>query len=287
MIAIVNINGHRYNIEVPDDVENDRVVNLVFETTDYSKLKKLSGNRDIGARKNKLMKSIEENGYIPAPILLYEKMEKIDGQARSAACEEVDIPIIYTCVKGLGEKECTAMNAYSTNWTLEDYVRMFASQGKTDYIKLTECSDKHPKLPMMFLIPVCAGNWIYDSHNSLKSGEYIFKADETKLEPKLCFIESFKEIFQSVGGSFLCWARALNFCYEFDGIDNKRLRTAIINRQTEMRPCNKLETALGEIEKAYNFRSSSHSKVYIYTEYQKYMDKTIAGYKARRRRSNY
>lgn len=286
MVAKVDINGHRYTVEVPDEVGNDRVINLVFETTDYAKLHKLNGNRDIGSRKGKIIKSIEENGFIPAPILLNEKMEKIDGQARSAACEEVGIPIIYTCAKGLGEKECTAMNAYSTNWGLEDYVRMFASQGYDDYIRLLQLSDKHPNLPLQFLVTVSMNNWIYSGDKWIKRGEFVFKVEETVLEPKLIFIEGLKEVLAKVGGNFTCWAKALNFCYEFEEIDNKRLKAAIMNRQTEMRPCHKVETALDEIEKAYNFRCMANNKVYIYTEYQKYMDKNIVGYRNRNLNKN-
>ncbi|MBQ2600753.1 ParB N-terminal domain-containing protein [bacterium] len=75
---------------------NDEIVSAVYRTTDYDKFKTLDGNRTVEkSRVNKILKSINDNGYIHCPIIVNERMEIIDGQGRLEAVKQLGIPVEY------------------------------------------------------------------------------------------------------------------------------------------------------------------------------------------------
>ena len=71
-------------------------VGFVYSTEDYSVFQKLNGNRDVlESRKNKIMESILERGWIRNPIVVNQKFEVIDGQGRLEALQELKMPVEY------------------------------------------------------------------------------------------------------------------------------------------------------------------------------------------------
>ena len=104
----------------------NEIIGKVFATMNYDQFKYLDGNRSVkDGRVNKILNSIDEVGYIPAPIIVNEKMEIIDGQGRLEACRRRKIPISYLVIKGIGINECTAMNINQSNWTINDYIERY------------------------------------------------------------------------------------------------------------------------------------------------------------------
>ena len=81
----------------------DRVIGHIYETTDYSKFKKLKGNRDPKTAK-KIVNSINEVGYVLDPILINEKDEIIDGQNRFEAVMQLGLPVVYVKQDGIGKR---------------------------------------------------------------------------------------------------------------------------------------------------------------------------------------
>lgn len=68
----------------------DKKTTNVYETTNYSKFKKMLDNREVSPnRVQKIVKSIDQVGYVMSPIIVNEKMEVIDGQGRLAAAGRV------------------------------------------------------------------------------------------------------------------------------------------------------------------------------------------------------
>lgn len=58
----------------------------IYKTDDHTLFKKLEGNRDVRSVE-KIIKSIDNVGYVLSPILVNEKYEVIDGQNRLEACK--------------------------------------------------------------------------------------------------------------------------------------------------------------------------------------------------------
>lgn len=88
-----------------------RQVGAIYSSEDYSVFRKLNGNRSVlEQRKNMIMASITERGWIRNPVVVNEKMEIIDGQGRFEALKELGLPIEYVVAKGASISDCIALN---------------------------------------------------------------------------------------------------------------------------------------------------------------------------------
>lgn len=114
---------------------NYEVAGQIFKTNDYSVFKKLDGNRDA-TNINAILKSIDEVGYVLSPILVNENMEIVDGQHRFEALKTKKLPVFFIIEKGIGGKECIAMNTGQRNWSSIDYIHYYANNGYEDYARL-------------------------------------------------------------------------------------------------------------------------------------------------------
>lgn len=87
--------------------------NMEIQTTkDYAKFKILEGGRvPTRERIDKLVASIKKVGFIPAPVIVDEKFEIIDGACRVAACERLGPPVYYIIQKEAGIHESIALNS--------------------------------------------------------------------------------------------------------------------------------------------------------------------------------
>lgn len=134
--------------------KNDEVVEIkIYKTTDYNKFKKLIGNREVLApRVNAIKSSIERIGYCTNPILVNENFEVIDGQGRLEALKELGMPVLYIIEEGLTIEDCMGMNIGMKNWTLNDHIESYKSQGYQSYVNLVETTDKFPTLPLTLIM---------------------------------------------------------------------------------------------------------------------------------------
>ena len=70
-------------------------------TDEYNIFTFAEGNRAINpAQVKNLIKSIENIGLIPTPIVVNEKMQILDGQHRVEACRQLKMPVYYIVVPG-------------------------------------------------------------------------------------------------------------------------------------------------------------------------------------------
>lgn len=108
----------------------------VQKSDTYSVFQTIKGNRGIkkshvSRLKEAIAKDAESTKY--TPILVNEKMEVIDGQHRLMALQELDLPVHYLQVEGLGLEDVQRLNSLSKTWTPVDYARSYAEKGKKDY----------------------------------------------------------------------------------------------------------------------------------------------------------
>lgn len=84
----------------------------IHETTDYKAFHILTGGRvPTEERIKRLIAAIEKVGFIPAPVIVNEKFEIIDGACRVAACERLGLPVYYIIQKEAGIHESIALNS--------------------------------------------------------------------------------------------------------------------------------------------------------------------------------
>ena len=113
----------------------DAIIGQIYQTADYTKFKRLPGNRDVKNAK-KIVDSINDVGYVLSPILVNEKMEVVDGQNRLEALQKLELPVAYIMQEGIGRKECQALNINQSNWTTEQFIHSYAECGYKSYQKL-------------------------------------------------------------------------------------------------------------------------------------------------------
>lgn len=110
----------------------------VLETSDYTKFKLLPGNRSIHPfHVSRLAKSMEEDGFLPCPILVNESFEILDGQHRWSAAKQTGVPLLYIIagpVDDVSAREVVHdINQNQQNWTL--------AQFEESYCKLAESGE--------------------------------------------------------------------------------------------------------------------------------------------------
>ena len=115
--------------------KDERIDYAVYMTVNYAQFKRLEGNRTPKSSKV-IVESIKDIGYIDNPILVNEKMEVIDGQNRLDALRQLQMPVYYHIVEGIGADEAVRLNIGRTNWKTLDYVKSYAERGYESYEKL-------------------------------------------------------------------------------------------------------------------------------------------------------
>lgn len=114
----------------------DKVVAQVYETTDYSKFKKLEANRKVTTRRvERLVKSLSIKELLN-PILVNGNMEIIDGQGRFEAKKFLKRPVQYIIDMNANLDDCRRMNLFTKKWELNDSVESYVEQGDPNYIRL-------------------------------------------------------------------------------------------------------------------------------------------------------
>lgn len=109
---------------------------LVHSTTDYDKFYMIEGNRTI--RKGNLRKLLESMAQeqLIIPIIVNEKGEIIDGQHRYIACKTLKKPVYYIVNTGYGIDQVKRANTVGENWTKDDFLNTYVSEGDPDYVRI-------------------------------------------------------------------------------------------------------------------------------------------------------
>lgn len=124
---------------------------VILQTMDYSKFKKLKGNRNVDpVRVQRIIQSIKKVGYITSPLIVNEDLEVIDGQGRLEALRILGLPVEYIVHENIGIDECISMNINQINWVDRDYIYSYADRNYKSYILLKNLMEKY-KLNLMIL----------------------------------------------------------------------------------------------------------------------------------------
>ena len=258
-----------------------RTQHMVMVTNDYDQFKKLPGNRAVEEpRINKIIKSINKVGYILSPIIVNEKYEVIDGQGRLEALRRLELPVYYLVVDGIGRTECIQMNINQTNWTVLDYISSYAELGSDSYKFLLQLIRTYGKTFRMSVILYAMTHKVWHSVAQLKQGEFeCTQENYERAQDMLSWLTKFCPIFSRLTGHTEFYYMALIFCRIDEEVDNTRLYGKLTALQAELIPVVNMLQALEKIEDIYNNRAQR--KVYIKTNYRKYLDDKYDWYESR------
>lgn len=262
-------------------------VGKVYKTDDLSIFKTLDGNRNVEQnRVKKIYDSIVKNGYIHSPIIVNEKMEIIDGQGRIEALKKLGLPAEYIVFENMSIKECVALNAYQTSWTLMDYIGSFAGRGNRSYRFLLYLIKKYKDFNESICINALTGTYGANSRitKKIKTGEFECTGDQYEKADELLtynmkFLRTIKN-FRKGPMPFIC--QAIMFAYQVEGIDRDKLvdKFEKYYGMEDIPQFNDVNGALKIITTIYN-RRSTKDKIYFEVEYDKLMNGKYTWYAAK------
>lgn len=247
--------------------------NKIYTTSNYGMFKRLLGNRDVTeTRISKIVDSIRKNGYIESPIAINEKNEIIDGQGRLEALKRLKMPVDYYVVNGAGIDQCIALNRFHTSWTQLDYINSYAEEGNESYAYLKQLIKAYPDMSMSCITTAVSGTCGFKT-DTIKSGRFICTEKEYETAQEILDYEMrFKSIYEKLQGRVISYYVATDFCWRNKDVDNEKLYQKVTNRQADLIPTSTVNQACEQLEKIYNY--GTRKKVYIASDYQKYIDES-------------
>lgn len=121
-----------------------KVINQIYESSDYSIVKIKIGNREINSRHVKrLAVKISEDG-LRIPIQINSKGEILDGQHRFFACKMLNIPFKFYIENEKTELEdIQKLNGINRSWSIEDVLKSKVVSGNPHYIEFDRIANNH------------------------------------------------------------------------------------------------------------------------------------------------
>lgn len=247
-----------------------KAVATVYMADDLSIFKSLIGNRNVKEnRKQILIESIDKNGYITNPIIVNEKYQVIDGQGRLEACKELELPIPYIIIPGIGIDECMVLNANMKNWSTMDFIESYANQGNDDYKRLFDlCKMGVGIRTVMFTNSLYGGSALNDT--IIKEGK-ARSTPETYMNARsaLEFLISLKPYIERIDGRRADLEAAIVFAYSDDNCDNERLISVISKSYNNIGNIISHLSAMDEISKIYNRQLRGGTRLYLREDYDR------------------
>lgn len=110
----------------------------IYRTFNYDKFKLIKGNRKVRISQVNKLKTSYQEGQVPRPLITNEFLELIDGQHSLEAMRQLELPVPYMIIKGLGIKEVQRLNRGQKNWQISDHLKCYVERGKKMYIEYNE-----------------------------------------------------------------------------------------------------------------------------------------------------
>ena len=241
----------------------------VYETRKYGVFKKLEGNRDAYGV-SKIIESINKIGYVPSPICVNENMEVIDGQNRLEALKELNMPVHYYIVNGIGLTEARQMNIGRRNWTVLDYVKSYASEGREDYAYFLELCEKHNNYSTQEIWSICALR-IYSrcgTPSTLRDGELGLTVEQMKrAEPLFADLDAMRNAIYKTMGSRRMAIAVFAWVLSIPKVDKKRVVKIVNEKYPAFIPFASADASLKDFGKYYKNKLAPEKRIYFDAEY--------------------
>jgi len=232
--------------------------NQAFRTDNYEKFKRLDGNRGVQLmRVKKVMDSVKANGYIYSPLIVNERYEVVDGQARLEAFKQLGIPVDYIMEKGLTVKDCVALNLYQTKWNLYDFINSFAELGNTSYQYLQNLIKRFPMFPVDTITAACG--YASRAANTVKAGEFeCGPGTYSVAQQVLDWLKELRPYMDRAKGNTGYISYALIFAWKQPDIDANRLRDKFIRYYSTsvVKPYVDVGGAVKAVAEVYNYKTA-------------------------------
>ena len=235
-------------------MDKEKVIGQIYETMNYDQFEIINGNRKID-HSTRIGKSIDKNGALLSPIIVNEKMQIIDGQNRFTALKERKLPISYIICQGYGIEQVRALNEYTKNWALLDYIRSYADEGCTGCSRLLVFLNKYRAINRSALIEIAVGkNVRFSELEELKTFDFANEPYATKVAEALIALKEVDINDQPVYKRRE-FSRAIFQVLKVEGFELDTLITKIKLQPRKFVPCGNPAQYIDMLEELYNFRN--------------------------------
>lgn len=192
----------------------------------------MRGNRKVvDKHARSLMKRMQEQGNLTThfPIIVNEKMEVIDGQHRLEALKRLnamnaknpDGEIIWTpfyrVEVGLTTDSIRHINNGHRNWTWQDYMTSYVSEGKDVYERFKNLIE-HFGFDFTTTLHYCCGDK-HDKLNSFREGELVIKDQQKTFQ----LLKWYKEVTEAADHANTVFAQAMYQLMQHPEYDHSRM----------------------------------------------------------------
>ena len=232
----------------------------VYETSDYSIFKLLTGNRNISPeRVNKIKKSLMK-GVLPQPIIVNEHYEVIDGQARLQALKELGLKVLFVVQRGATIRDCIRMNSVGERWKTSNFIASWADQGVQDFVILRRLRLKYKKLPECSALLALKGKSAMTQIGQIqiRTGTFRAAVSEEEAEQELRCMLTFLSLLEGSGklpGDRSNGLRALHIIYVWKLAPMDVLFERLSKNRQKAIPFGTVQEALRTFSALYNVRS--------------------------------
>jgi len=233
----------------------------IQRTEDYSRFKRIDGNRTIKpGHITKLQNSLSAEPELAAanPILINEADEIIDGQHRFEANKRLGYPISFIQIKGLRLHHVQKLNSNTKAWSVEDYTKSFADLGNKNYQKVLEFKKAYRGFSWDFIISTLSGT-SRGVNDAYRDGNFKVK-NETNARDLLTKLVDIGEFVDGYTKSV--FARAYTKIYKLKQYSHKRMLQKAEKYANRMEAFASEPDAAREIEKVYNWQSTSKVRLF-------------------------
>lgn len=205
----------------------------------------------------RIAQSMVKVGYIPSkPVQCYKRGDKlviVDGHHRYEAAKAIGQPVYYVIESEESQHMIAAENFLVKKWDGNDFIRVYAKRGLTDYVELLGYSEKSG-LTLRFTASMLIGNQAAsgNAQQSLSKGEFKIK-DRRQ-------IESFIALRSKVTTKEIMHPRFINAwskCYFVSEFDASQFTHKCALYAGFITTCNNEDQALAMIEQIYNHKQST------------------------------
>jgi hypothetical protein len=241
----------------------------IHSTCDLNIFKILEGNRNINlGHVERLVKSIQENGFLKMPIIVNDDFEVIDGQHRLMAARKTNSMIYYIKEKSYDLNTAIVLNRNSSNWSIADYIKSYCDLGFKDYITLQQFYEANKDFNLMICAELTSldknreiyAKGISDKGDLIRKGYYKFDPNN-KAEYIFNAARKIKSVIPDV--TIVAYLRTLNKCMNNPEFNLNQFVKKAITFPDQHRRSSTSSVILSNIEHIYNFRNQGKTRIIL------------------------
>lgn len=207
----------------------------------------------------RLKESISEEDLM-IPIVVNEKNEVIDGQHRLQARQELQLPVYYIVVDGLGITQTQKANMTNKTWTLDDFLNTYVEMNYHHYKVYKQFKDRW-QLSNSECIALLSGklyNGNGDSQKDFQKGTFGVKDLEwaNDVAMKIYQIEPYYSGFKRRSFIFAFIHALSTEGFEFDKFIQK-----LTYQSSKMVNCTSKSQYMRLIEDIYNYNQPQEKRI--------------------------